>query len=741
MKNCMSLKRLKVRLGDTEQVSIAGDDCQSTIALRVVQGLTLWTVLFVCAQNTAAISLQEFVSDVVNTNPLVREQVHAYRQVAQDHKIALSGWRPSLDLSSTIGRSSRKAPNTSQRRSDFNESQVDLTLTQNLFDGFNTTNQIAQARARISSAAYQLYDTADNVALEAVRAYFTVLTEKRLVALAAQNVNAHERIFAQIQERHARGIGRLSDREQTEGRLAQSHASLISQQNNLQDALTEVHQLVGRYISPKEFFDTSDPAVLKENIEVLAESAIVSHPAVQSAIYNIEAAHFDFKRAKSSNLPSLNLQLQQSVGDNVGGSRGNLNEGSVMLFLQYNLYRGGADKAEQQKKLSVMHENDAFLARVRRQVIDSLRLSRTAYRALLDQLPFLERHAIKSETTLELYGEEFLLQKRDLIDVLDAENELNRARGRETEAHYLAQVARYRIYEAQGSLFEPLKMKVEITDDDLQVASINGSGIDAVELDSDRDNDGLDDQQDQCDNTRAGSVIDAYGCSQQSKIKFGLAGAGLAPLVNEDVLTATANQSLIVLPLQLLENDSSPEGDELVISRFTQPLSGSLDRDAEGNLNYIPNADFIGEDAFSYTVTDSLGRTGSGRVVVWVKHAAEPRPDIPKVEVVQFGYKQLTLTEESQARIDSIIDKLANHPQVRIEAYAYTDNIGSATYNRRLSEWRAQAMKQMLVNAGLDRQNITAVGKGENDPIADNSTEAGRARNRRGEFRFIFPDN
>lgn len=741
MKNCMSLNRLKVRLGDTEPVSIPGDNRQTTIAQRAVQGLTLWAVLFVCVQNTQAINLQEFVTDVVNTNPLVREQVHAYRQVAQDHKIALSGWRPSLDISSTIGRSSRKAPNTLQRRSDFNESQADLTLTQNLFDGFNTTNQIAQARARISSAVYQLYDTADNVALEAVNAYFTVLTEKRLVALAAQSVDTHERIFSRINERHARGIGRLSDLEQTEGRLAQSHASLISQQNNLEDALTEVHKLVGRYISAKEFFDSSEPGALKESVEVLAEGAIVSHPAIQSAIYNIEAARFDYKRAKSSDLPSLNLQLQQSVGDNVGGSRGNLNEGSVMLFFEYNLYRGGADQAEQQKKISVMHENDAFLARVRRQVIDALRLSRTAHRALMGQLPFLERHAIKSEKTLELYGEEFLLQKRDLIDVLDAENELNRARGREAEAHYLVQFARYRIYEAQGSLFQPLEIKVEVSEDDFRVASISAKGTDTVELINDRDNDGIEDQQDQCGNTLAGSTVDAYGCRQQSKIEFGLSGVGLAPLVTDDVLAGQANLSLNISPLQLLENDNSPEGEVLVISRFTQPLSGTLDRDAEGNLNYIPNTDFIGEDKFSYTVSDTLGRTGRGQVVVWVKRVEVARPNIPEVEVVQFDYKQLTLTEESQARIDAIIGKLSTHPEVRIEAYAYTDNIGSAQYNRRLSEWRAQAMKQILINAGLDRQHITAVGKGENDPIADNSTEAGRASNRRGEFRFIFPAN
>ncbi len=738
MNQCLPLARFNLHFGQHRLKARKHGERRAVVSNTAVLQLIIWLLLYCFSMTAQSISFQEYITEVVNTNPLVREQVHAYRQVVQDHKIALSGWRPSLDVSGSVGRSSRKAPNTSQNRTTFNESQVDLTLTQNLFDGFNTTNQIAQARARISSAAYQLYDTADNVGLDAVKSYFTVLTEKRLVVLAARNVESHERIFSQIKERHAQGLGRLSDLEQTEGRLAQAHASLIAQQNNLQDALSEVHKLLGRYLSPREFLDPAEPAILKDKVEVLAVDAIHHHPAVQSAIFNIDAARYDYQRSRSSNLPSLNLQLQQSVGDNIGGSRGNLNEGSIMLQLKYNLYRGGADQAELLKKISIMQENDAFLGRVRRQVLDALRLAQTAYRALRDQLPFLERHVVKSQKTLELYGEEFLLQKRNLIDVLDAESELNRAKSREAEAHYLALTARYRVYEAQGRLFEPLKLKVEVTDDDLRIADIKASGNDAPELPEDRDRDGLSNRQDQCDNTRTGSDIDAYGCQRQSRIKFGLAGVGLAPLATADVITAMRNQALRIPPSELLKNDSSPEGDALMISRYTQPASGSVERDADGNLIYVPDVDFVGEDKFDYTVSDSLGRTAVAQVVVWVKRADTARPDIPKVVIVQFGYKQLTLTDASQARIDAIIKTLSGRSQIRIEAYAYTDNIGSAKYNRRLSEWRAQAMKQMLINAGIEGQRITAIGKGEEDPIADNSSEDGRARNRRGEFRFMF---
>ena len=71
-----------------------------------------------------ALELDEYVTEVVESNPVVREQVHNYRQVAQDYRIALSGWRPSLDLEATTGRFSREAPNTDQTRKDFTSSEA-----------------------------------------------------------------------------------------------------------------------------------------------------------------------------------------------------------------------------------------------------------------------------------------------------------------------------------------------------------------------------------------------------------------------------------------------------------------------------------------------------------------------------------------------------------------------------------------------------------------------------------------
>ena len=106
-----------------------------------------------------------YVTEVVESNPVVQEQVHTYRQVGQNYRVALAGWCPSQDLEVNTGRFSREAPNLFRGRRTFSSSETTLTLTQNLFSGFDTTYEVSQARALISAAASRLYDTSDNVAL------------------------------------------------------------------------------------------------------------------------------------------------------------------------------------------------------------------------------------------------------------------------------------------------------------------------------------------------------------------------------------------------------------------------------------------------------------------------------------------------------------------------------------------------------------------------------------------------
>jgi outer membrane protein OmpA-like peptidoglycan-associated protein len=79
---------------------------------------------------------------------------------------------------------------------------------------------------------------------------------------------------------------------------------------------------------------------------------------------------------------------------------------------------------------------------------------------------------------------------------------------------------------------------------------------------------------------------------------------------------------------------------------------------------------------------------------------------------------------------------MLKNPDMKVTIEGYTDNIGSESYNQKLSEKRANTVKNYLTSKGIDSGRITVSGKGESNPVADNGTADGRAMNRRIEFKM-----
>lgn len=120
-------------------------------------------------------------------------------------------------------------------------------------------------------------------------------------------------------------------------------------------------------------------------------------------------------------------------------------------------------------------------------------------------------------------------------------------------------------------------------------------------------------------------------------------------------------------------------------------------------------------------------------------------PDTPKgaivdsrgcwvVKGVTFDYKKWDVKEEFDSNLSNIVDVLQKNPDMHIRIEGHTDNIGSMEYNIDLSQKRAQAVKDYLVEKGIDASRVFTVGFGYKRPIAPNDTEEGRALNRRAEI-------
>jgi len=117
-----------------------------------------------------------------------------------------------------------------------------------------------------------------------------------------------------------------------------------------------------------------------------------------------------------------------------------------------------------------------------------------------------------------------------------------------------------------------------------------------------------------------------------------------------------------------------------------------------------------------------------------------PKPVSEKVTMAadaHFDFDKSVLKPEGKAKLDDLVGKLKAVNLEVVIAIGHTDSIGSDAYNRKLSMRRADAVKAYMVSKGIEANRIYTEGKGESQPIADNKTKEGRAKNRRVEIEVV----
>jgi OOP family OmpA-OmpF porin len=101
---------------------------------------------------------------------------------------------------------------------------------------------------------------------------------------------------------------------------------------------------------------------------------------------------------------------------------------------------------------------------------------------------------------------------------------------------------------------------------------------------------------------------------------------------------------------------------------------------------------------------------------------------------IHFDTGKSTIKDESQPIVAQIVELLKGNPNLKLSIEGHTDNVGDAKSNKTLSEQRAKSVMDAIAQGGIDRTRLSAVGYGQEKPVADNRTEEGRAKNRRVEL-------
>ena len=167
-----------------------------------------------------------------------------------------------------------------------------------------------------------------------------------------------------------------------------------------------------------------------------------------------------------------------------------------------------------------------------------------------------------------------------------------------------------------------------------------------------------------------------------------------------------------------------PDGDNVTV-RWS--ASGGTLKDTRSDSTEWQAETAPGLIKFTVTAEDSRGAVASDTVTVEVTSAA-----VMEFNDVLFDFDSSTLRKEALPTLQPAIAALKQHPQMRVEVEGHTCSIGTEDYNRALGERRAAAVRQYLVQQGIEADRITVVTYGEDRPSHDNATDTSRQLNRRG---------
>jgi adhesin transport system outer membrane protein len=403
--------------------------------------------------------LKAAAQKAANVNPDVTASFNAYRAAADAVDAARGGYYPRLDLNATVGRDRDTISSRTPEAQSINRSGATLSLTQLLWDGLATSNEVGRLGHEKLARYFDVLDVTERTALETARAYYDVLRYRRLVQLAEDSYVQHRSAFNQIQSRFKAGVGRGVDLEQAGARLALAESNLSTELANLHDVSTRYQRIVGD--EPPS--NMPMPVLLNQGVPASASEAsaeaVRRSAAVSASIETLRSARALASVRESAYQPKVEARVRSGAGTNYDGVQSQRRDATGEIVLNWNLFNGGSDVARVRQQVNLVNQAADLRDRACRDARQLIAIAYNDTRKLADQLLYLERNTLAIEKARDAYRQQFDIGQRSLLDLLNSENELYTARRSYTNADYDLGIA----YARTQAAIQRLSMQLGLT--------------------------------------------------------------------------------------------------------------------------------------------------------------------------------------------------------------------------------------------------------------------------------------
>ena len=416
--------------------------------------------------SAAFLTLRDAAQLAVTANPEVLARWHTIQAAQGERDAARGGLLPRVDLTLAKGREQGGELATGSRSAN------SLSLTQLLYDGFATRNEIRRLDHAARVRMFEFFDTSETVALEAVRAYVDVVRYRELVRLAEDNFVEHQAVFSQTDQRVKARVAPSVDLEQVAGRRALAQSNLLTETANLHDTTARFQRVIGRLPSPQAAL----PGYLLQEIPADATTALTRvqqrHGGLQASIENVRAANAALAARKGASGPRVDFRLRKDHGSRASAVNGNTSPSAAEVVLSWNLFNGFSDQARERQFAEQVNVAKDLRDKTCRDTRQTLMIAYNDVSKLREQLDYLALHEASTARALTAYRLQFSIGQRTLLSLLDTENELFQARRAVVNARQDLHFGYARTQAGMGNLLRALELTSLATDRDSEPTSL-----------------------------------------------------------------------------------------------------------------------------------------------------------------------------------------------------------------------------------------------------------------------------
>lgn len=413
--------------------------------------LAVIATFFVPSGLAHAESIVGAMSRAYDNNPDLAVARAGLRSTDEGVAIAKAGYRPVIGGSLT-------GTYTDVNNQTVRNTTGALSITQQLFDGFATKNNVKVAEAGVFAGRENLRSTEISILQSAAQAYANLARDNQIVSIRRRNISFLNEQLNAASSRLNVGEGTRTDVSQARAQLASAKALLAGAIAQAKASSAVYVQIIGS--APKKISQPKTIArLLPRSLENAVSKGLSSHPAISAAQYDVDAAEFQIKANKAALLPGVSVTgTLTRVDDSLQGQS---TVKSLQGTVSVPIYSGGVNYARIRQSKQALAQRKAQVESTRRSIEQSIVASWVAYESAVASLAANEAELSAARLALNGVVEERKVGQRTTLDVLNAQQGVLRAQESIIQNKRNAVVSSYSTLAAMGLLtVDYMKLRV-----------------------------------------------------------------------------------------------------------------------------------------------------------------------------------------------------------------------------------------------------------------------------------------